>query len=183
MTLDKKFMQPQPLTPPADFAADPAVWFALLAKEHHLNWLLAHADDGVIWGAWRDGGWQLSSVAFPEVSPALRGVTLQAVRLFGENSEVFIWRTETTWRARLIADGLPLAEHYDERTLLWGDHVQQQSYGFVLLEQGAEGLRHAPPLVNGQPPAYLTVRHYLNADDDGQARVSMSRLVKLEGRE
>lgn len=182
MTLVKNFMQARSLTVPEDFAADPGAWFAAQAKQYRLRWLLAHADDGVIWGEWRADGWRLSSTAFPEASPPLRAVTLQTARLFSETSEVLVWRTDGGWGARLIADG-EATECHDEIFLLWGDTVRQEKDGFVLAEQGAEGLRHAPPLAGRKPPYCLTVRHYLNADEDGQARVTMSRLVKLEGKE
>lgn len=181
-TLDKNFMQTQPLTVPETFAADPVAWFAVQAQQHQLRWCLAHADDGVIWGEWRSGGWHFSGTAFPEVSPPLRAVTLQTARLFSEAAEVFVWRADDGWRACLIADGQS-SESYDEQFLLWGDSVQGEEAGFVLAEQGAEGLRHALPLAGKKPNYSLTVRHYLNADEDGQARVSMSRLVKLEGKE
>ena len=48
------------------------------------QWLLAHCDDGVVWGRCEQGKWQLSSGPFPDVSPELSAENLQQLRLFGK---------------------------------------------------------------------------------------------------
>jgi len=172
----------EPVSLPSDFAADPAAVLAEQARAHGLCWLLAHADDGVIWGEVRADGLHLSGDVFPRISPPLRAVTLQQARLFGPDAELLVWRRDAGWQARLIQDGVGEGgEYYDEAHLLWGDRQEERQDGFVLLRQGQEGLRHAPPLsADAQLPARLQVRHYLAYDPDGQAYIAYSRLVGIE---
>jgi len=166
---------------PANFESEPAPTLAEQARAYGLRWLLAHADDGVIWGELRADGLHLSGNAFPKFSPPLRAVTLQQVRLFGPDAELLLWKYDATWQTRLIQDGAgENGEYYDEPHLLWGNRAEQQQDGFVLLREGKEGLHHAPPLPQGvHLPARLQVRHYLAYDPDGQAYIAYSRLVAL----
>ncbi len=59
-----------------------------------LKYLLAHAEDGVIWG--RLDGEELitSHTIAPKYSPPLRAVTLQTVRLFAPVGELLVWRDD-----------------------------------------------------------------------------------------
>ncbi|MCW5880156.1 MAG: TIGR03984 family CRISPR-associated protein [Anaerolineae bacterium] len=156
-------------------------------------WLLAHAYDGVIWGEWRADGLHLSSDAVPAVSPPLNKETLLEARVFGPSGEVHVWRTERGWRVRSLEDGAGAEQQqaFDEDHLLWGTELagepgQAVVDGFVLVQEGEEGLRHAPPLgepfadaVSNEHRAKLTVRHYIDYDADGQATIAFSRLVEL----
>lgn len=162
-------------------------WFANQAKTYQLPWLLAHADDGVIWGYLDDqGNLQLSGEAFADVSPPLRLTTLQQARLFGSVGEVLVWRTASGLVARYAHEGAgPTHHYYDTQPLLWGDQVEEgpEDIDFVLLRQGEQGLLHAPPLRAAgieRLPAHLTARHYLDYEPDtGQAFVCLSRLMSL----
>ena len=177
----------EPVTPPADFDGDLSVWLFGYARQHALDWLLAHADDGVIWGRWTPDSWVLSSVCFPDDSPPLRAETLQQVRLFGAPGELHLWRVDGGWRGRLLTDSEEddfIARSY----LVWGTDVSEAlpkaQSGLLLLSEGAEGLRHAPPLPAQTPPTKarlaVEVRHYVQYnDDDGAAYLAASRLVKL----
>src|SRR5262249_16673186 len=71
-----------------------------------LRWLLAHSDDGVIWGKLRDDGQlYLSSDVFPVRGLSLHSATLQQARLFGEHAELLIWRGPyNTWQTVLRRD-------------------------------------------------------------------------------
>lgn len=164
-----------------NFESEPALVLLEQAKAYGLRWLLAHADDGVIWGELRTDGLHLSSDAFDEVSPPLRAMTLQQARFFGPNAELLLWKDDTGWRARLIKEGVGKSgEYYEEAHWLWGTPEGQSQDGFVSLHEGKEGLRHAPPLPQGTRfPARLQVRHYLAYDSDGQAYIECSRLVAL----
>ncbi len=161
-------------------------WLVKKAKSHNLCWLLAHADDGVIWGQVGGDGLLTSHQAFEEVhvSPPLDKATVQQVRLFGPNGELYLWRVNDQWQMRTIDEGTgPATAYYDEPYLLWGDgklEQCEQNEGFILLRQGAEGLRHAPPLPPApELPLCLVVRHFLDDDPDGQAYVAFSRLVSI----
>ena len=169
---------------PEKLLAQPLLVLSEQAKLYGLRWMLAHADDGVIWGELRDDELHLSCDAFPDVSPPLRIETLQQVRLFGHLAELLMWRDESSWRARLIQDNKgELHQYYDEAHLLWGTDVDLKKDGFVLLRQGKEGLRHAAPLVSADSRPRLKVRHYIAYDQDGQAYIAYSRLVSLGGEE
>lgn len=146
--------------------------------------LLAHADDGVIWGRMENG----TLVTAPETdfSPPLRTETLQSARLFNDTGEIYLWRDgDNRFHARAIIDGAgDSAEYYDEDHILWGDHVEASEGHFTWMSDGAQGLRQIVPIPVANPaehhrPVRLTVRHYLSEDEFGFARVAHSRLVKV----
>lgn len=178
---------------------DVATWLLAQAKKHNLTTLLAHADDGVIWGRMTDDETLLTShdVFGEPPSPALRVETLQQARLFSEGAELLLWRTAESWQARLAKDA-PQGEHYDQSQMLWGDGRVKVKQGFTLVEEGRQGLRHAPPVEvseaeflveeknseqkeRSRRPLRLWVRHYLTSDpESGVVDVALSRLVKVD---
>lgn len=165
-------------------------WLEEQAKTWNLNYLLAHAEDGVIWGRFDSGKLTTAEQIFhqPEFNvdfPSLRVLTLQQCRIFGEHGEVLLWRTSETWRSRLVQDNSEV-DKIPERQILWGTHGEKRD-NFTLLRHGSQGFRHAVPfseielgdrhqLIN---PVRLIVHHYITYDDDGVARISLSRLVDL----
>lgn len=178
-------------TPGVDgFGANPGTWLLKQAAKHGLTTLLAHADDGVIWGEAKHGRLHLSSECFPTVSPPFREVTLQECRLFGPNAELYVWRGgEGGWRARTVRDGVgELMFSFDEYQVLWGTRRDDEQGGFTLVSDGARGHRHAPPVPgdnlsfveSDHRPLRLQVRHYLVIDPDtGLVTVGLSRLVSV----
>lgn len=165
-------------------------WLKEQARTWKLNYLLAHAEDGVIWGRFDEGQLTTAEQVFhkPEFKvdfPTLRLLTLQQCRIFGEHGEVLLWRTGETWRSRLVQDNSE-GDKISERQILWGTHGEKRD-NFTLLRHGSQGFRHAVPsseielgdrhqLIN---PVRLIVHHYITYDDDGVARISLSRLVDL----
>ncbi len=167
------------------FEPDPRDWFSTQAIKLSLTYFLAHADDGVIWGQMQDGQLQLSGEAFTEVAVELRPLTLQQARLFGTRGELLIWRGESgNWQGRYLYDDADANGHHDmldEKHRLWGKAVGRSSNGFTLMRDGAQGMLHAPPLdLPVDSRAVLCVRHYLGYDEQGQAYIALSRLVKVE---
>lgn len=166
-------------------------WLQAQATQHGFKWLLAHADDGVIWGRVDNGQLITSDSVSPEVSPPLRTETLQQARLFAEHGELLLWRDGVNqWHARLIrkpADGETptFTDAIDEPQILWGTDPQPLANGFTLMSDGAQGLRHTVPLVvmgkfdEASRPLRLWVRHYLKDDDSGFTRIVASRLFDL----
>jgi CRISPR-associated protein (TIGR03984 family) len=165
-------------------------WLQTQATTFDLRWLLAHADDGLIWGENRSGHLVTSDSVAPQVSPPLQAVTLQQARLFSAKAELLLWRDgDNQWRARLIrqphAGETPaVTETIDEPQILWGTDAQGLPNNFTLMSDGAQGLRHAVPFivtgqVDGSRPLRLCVRHYLDEDDTGFTRIVASRLVNL----
>jgi len=158
-----------------------------VAQRYGLSWLLAHADDGVVWGACvdTDSGLRLAVQPTP---PTLRLTTLQMARLFAPHAELLLWR-EGIWRARLVRDHVQgeearpdgtmlLNEAFDEAQILWGDRTTRagtvEGVAFVTMSDGAQGLRHTVPLAvplgrHDKRPLRLHVRHYV-AEDGGTLR-------------
>lgn len=176
-----------------DLNSSPEALRAWLAGQmsEQMPWLLAHADDGVIWGKrQQDGKLVLSSDVFddpdryPSVAVKLRAETLQEARVFGTGGEVRLWRTDKGFEARLLTDdSVGLETLSDERHLLWhqGNRVPvREEKGFALLREGARGQCHAPPLIPQDGRPKLIVRHYVDYDPEGQAYIALSRLVRVE---
>lgn len=158
-------------------------WLSKTAKQYGLKFLLAHADDGVIWGCFdgEEKKLRTSNDAFSKVSPLLNPITLQQARVFGDNGEVLLVRDGQSWKTYTVtkADEANI-KTADENQFLWGTKVAKSVEGFSLLEEGAQGMRQAIPLVDFHPRAILVVRHHIQYDDCGQARIVKSRLVELE---
>lgn len=205
------------LLTPDDLAGldkEPADWLVKQAQQHKLGdpcYLLAHADDGVIWGRLDGNALATSHQALakaqarekwdgPRLAAArhtlaeLRPTTLQQARLFSAQGELLVWRDgDGRWQGRLISNApndqaANWSDSFDEPQLLWGTHGTHLADKFTLLEDGAQGLRHAVPCklklddkdFGQTTPPRLTVRHYLDYDKQGQAYIAVSRLVTLE---
>ena len=180
-----------PLTklPPIDFGGDLQAWLVTQATQYNLQYLLAHADDGVNWGIIDSGQVTVSHDCYPDYAPKLRLATLQQVRLFGDGGELYLWRVDDQWHGRFL-DGTRDQEvdTFPTTYLLWGtsEDTRQKSADapFILLVDGEEGLRHAPPRLEGfdanKHYLALEILHYVAYDGDGQAHVAASQLVGLK---
>lgn len=165
-------------------------WINDQAKTYQLVYLLAHAEDGVIWGHFNKGDLLTSGEVFDNL-PVLRSLTLQQCRIFGKPGEILLWKTEQGWRSRLCQEkGDSNIDLLEEDQLLWGTKkARDEKDGFTLLADGSQGLKHAVPLVsipfseertNVRHPVHLKVHHYIAYDpDDGLASIFLSRLVDL----
>jgi CRISPR-associated protein (TIGR03984 family) len=151
--------------------SDLPAWLCQKATDFKLNWLLAHFDDGVVWGRFdAEKGIVTSRQAlaefdrsdsnapfFSEVdaalacSPQLRFVTLQQARLFSDLAELLLWRDgNNQLQTRMIQDAVPerkimWRDAFDEPQMLWGTHGIHLAHKFTLLRDGQQGLRHAVP--------------------------------------
>ncbi|MGM3309670.1 type III-D CRISPR-associated protein Csx19 [Anabaena sp. WFMT] len=157
-------------------------WLEQQAEEYQLKFLLAHAEDGVIWGKFKDGKLLTADSAF-DFLPKLRFFTLQQCRAFGETSEVMLWQTDKGFKARLIQDKKD-TEFIPENQILWGTKADKICGYFTLVSDGQQGLKHAVPLTgipfkDNEHPLCLTVHHYIDYDDSGVARIDLSRLANL----
>ena len=162
-----------------------------------LVWALAHCDDGVTWGRYNAAAkvWRLGNQVAPEVSPPIRPETLQELRLFGETSEVLIWRIDAALRGRILRETDPPADRSDrsnplrpspdETRILHGDHVVAQcehDFSHIGDRTGAEQV--LPFAVTDEhlriTRVRLQVRHYYESDaETGAVRIAATRLVKL----
>lgn len=158
-------------------------------------YLLAHAMDGVIWGWVKTHEIHTSHDVAPEISPPLRLETLQQLRLFNLDYEIRLWPGREGWEAVEVSDVLdPTATAITEAQLLSGTYAKQLEHGFIYLEDGAQGLRHIIPPVEGGESlngqlglfddaqlrrASLRVRYYLTEDALGVNSIALSRLTGL----
>lgn len=175
-------------------------WLKQQAKNYQLPYLLAHAEDGVIWGRFDTDNGSLITAreVFPECKfPELRLNTLQQCRFFGKTGEVLLWNSSGKWRSRLIletkASELITKKQIGlipESQILWGTKGQENKvHGFTLLSDGSQGLKHAVPIIDInfdadekelKRPVKLEVHHYFCYDSDGVAQIFLSRLVSLK---
>lgn len=168
-------------------------WLEKQAIEFNFNYLLAHADDGVIWGKFQNGNLITADNIFSQFAK-LRKSTLQQCRIFGETSEVMLWKIddgESEFKARLIEDKhLNKKDYICENQILWGTHGEKKG-DFTLLWDGKQGLKHGVPFIyieleetgKLKHRVRLQVRHYIDYDDAGVARIYLSRLVDLTAEE
>ena len=171
--------------------------------------LLAHLYDGVLWGK-SDNGDLIQTPEFAGYTPPkLRENALMEARLFSPACELHVWRNEGPGRgyryrrvtivtkAEAEAGDSNQADYISEHYLLWGTHAKASADGFTLLEHGAEGMLHAPPIAmpqNLKPGSeieapQLEVEHYLAAkpcpsqanqsNASHMARIAFTRLVQL----
>jgi CRISPR-associated protein (TIGR03984 family) len=164
-------------------------WLQAKAKQYELQYLLAHAEDGIIWGHFREQNYQLVTSGDDDVFPQLtklRLCTLQQCRIFGKNTEVMLWKVgQDDSKARSIEDkDLSEEDYIPEEQILWGTKAEKESNGFTLVSDGSQGLKHAVPLSESfkgkdSRPLRLKVRHYIDYDESGVARIYLSRLVDL----
>jgi CRISPR-associated protein (TIGR03984 family) len=149
-------------------------WLNRRAAQHNFSTALAFADDGVIWGRF-DGVWKWSGDALA-VSPPFRLNTLQQIRLFGADAELFLWRADRNWQGRVIVEGAgEMRDYFDEAQLLWGTAEGASKDGFIELREGGQGLRHTPPAHIARARK-LQTRSYLEDDNDGCVKIIASRL-------
>ncbi|WP_375474996.1 CRISPR-associated protein Csx19 [uncultured Nostoc sp.] len=165
------------------------------SSKSHFKYLLAHAEDGVIWGYFDSKGNLITATEPEELFSkykfsVFRYETLQQCRVFGDSEEIMFWRTEDGFKAILIKDNQD-TEFIPEQHILWGTQAEQVRDKFTLVSDGSQGLRHAVPLPNIEfnkteklyRPLYLVVRNYIDYDQKtGLARIYLSRLVSLKSR-
>jgi CRISPR-associated protein (TIGR03984 family) len=168
-----------------DKAEKITAWLEKQAGQHKLEWLLVHADDGLIWGRFDEKNeLTLSGEAFKPLEVLIRPETLNEARVFSAGAEVLLWKHNDSFSARLIADDFAPPDYesgYEEKYLLWGRAEDQQENSFTLMREGQQGFLHAPPIkISTGKNASLTVRHYFSFDQYDRAYISLSRLVSVQ---
>lgn len=156
------------------------------------KFLLAFADDGVIWGIYQEGLKTAPQSFDKKVRRELRGETMQQAYVFGEKDEVCLFRVGQEWKAVQIED-VDGQDVIDEYHVLWGNEVIGAPIdGFAhVRDRIQQSMDDALPIVFEEPinldekAPRLLVRHFIEYDmndseeDTGEARVYLSRLVKL----
>jgi len=169
-------------------------WFVEQLQKHG-EYLLAFADDGVIWGKLVDGKFTKSHdmdlLVFAQdkqkwTSPELREETLQQVFIFGENSEVRLFKDELgKWKALRVVDGDEPEQVIFESQIVWGDKgAEKLENGFLRVSEFRKGIpdQFLPVKVpmGADQCARLKVHHLIDYDKEtGEARIVISRLAGL----
>jgi len=169
-------------------------------------WLLAHCDDGVIWGIVEHDALRLPMAFASRADVAIprpRAVTIQQLRIFGSGGELLVWRNEDVdrpsggdgsgWlRGRLLLDqpidpSRPHTEPKPERWLLFGDSLESsggESAFAVVAERRRRRVQVVPVAeehLDGRFRVALNVKHYFECDgESGCVRRAITRLVSLE---
>ena len=161
-------------------------WLEEQAQAHQFQFLLAHADDAVIWGRFAPDTCKLTLRSWKLHEDSFR--YLQQLRAFGQHAELLLWKSWDRWRGRLITDKQESSEnryYYDENQILVGNRAEPDTEsGFTHLWEG-HGLHHVVPIAADPYPEMserhirLRLRHYLAPDDDGFYGISLSRLVEV----
>jgi CRISPR-associated protein (TIGR03984 family) len=173
----------------SDLTAGLGNWVTRQLEE--TGFVLAHFDDGVVWGKLIDSALVTSNEFAPEISPPFRLDTLQQAFIFGKRSEIRLWKDELdNWKARRVSDvedNTGDNYRFDEYQILWGTKLKQEcpnDFSWIS-EARQQGMEHVVPVKvdDAQLKARqlrLHVRHFINCDGEtGQARVFLSRLVDV----
>ncbi len=159
------------------------------------RFLLAHTDDGVIWGRWDDNrlltSHQVAVGTDSEgISPPLNGVIVQQAFVFGEQSEIRLFRDELgDWTAREIGNHAEDDGVLVESQLLIGDEAIKgwPKDGFThLRDKKQQGLDQIVPLsitkadIADDERPRLRIHHFITYDEDsGEARIGLSCLAHV----
>lgn len=181
-----------PSTPilPAPTDSNVREWLTTQMKESGLTYLLAFADDGVIWGRMDDDTLVIAHEASQKVDKQnfaeLRDKTLQEAHLFGKDAEVRLFHDELgDWKALKIEDE---GEVITESQILWGDKLgdkdQPLNEKFTKLLADRKGIPAQILPVKREEYATgklirLEVRHLVDFNEDGEAYITLSRLAGL----
>lgn len=169
-----------------------AVIQAILESKQPTNasysWLLAHCDDGILWGKW-DSGWKLATSAF-NFCPTLQrdGSNVQQLRLFGDDEELLLWRTSDGLKGRVLKDSqIPTDESLKpsvEKVIVMGNKVEESVGDFSRVTDLSGRWQILPWSIskaNERYPLRLVIKHYYEKDDcTGAVRIAGSRLVQLK---
>ncbi|MGI6618429.1 MAG: CRISPR-associated protein Csx19 [Bacillota bacterium] len=157
------------------------------------KWMLGHCYDGITWGRWdpHEGVWVTGDRAFPNLSPRISEDNLIELRIFGEETEILIWRLYDGFLGRRLSHCACTAfdeaiRPIKEELVLVGDRVIGRGMGFTHVGTPS-GIQQVVPIdvepgafVKSRWPLRLTVWHYLCCDEEsGVIRIGASRLADL----
>ena len=150
-----------------------------ISSEHQLKYSLFHHEDGIIWGKFENNVWEFSEGIAP--SPKFDLLTLLQARFFGEVAELSFWRVANRLESRLLVEGQGRdLEYFDQVQILWGNKAEPyKNSPFTRMIEGEQGLEHLVPMKNAKPRIGLTLRSYIDYNNQSQAYIRWHRLVNL----
>jgi CRISPR-associated protein (TIGR03984 family) len=171
------------------------VW-AMIQLQKYGDYLLAFADDGIIWGRLVNGVLITSHDAakskFPDDptkwnSPEFREETIQQIFIFGKDSEVRLFKDELgNWKTLRVVDAsVDSDEIIIESQILWGDQSEGDAQdGFLQVSEFRKGIPNQYLPVDGplgkDDCVRLKVHHLVEYGETGEARIAISRLAGLK---
>lgn len=167
-------------------------WITKQMDEKKLTFLLAFADDGVIWGRMDNGVLSIvreASEKKDKESVELRDKTLQQAYAFNEDMEVRLFRDEMNqWKAYEVRD-VDESRVIVESQILWGEKLDENDQptrpGFMRLLAERKGIPpQIYPIKEDFDPTKqcvrLEVHHLVEYDEQtGEAYIKASRLAGL----
>lgn len=168
-------------------------WIRQQMTENNLTFLLAFADDGVIWGRMDNGELTIAREASEKKDKQhyveLRDKTLQQAYAFNKDMEVRLFRDEMNqWKAYAVHDG-DENKIIVESQILWGDKLDECDQpirpDFMRLLAERKGIPpQIYPINKGFDPTKncvrLEVHHLVDYDNEtGEAYIKASRLAGL----
>jgi len=185
-------------TPTSTLPTDENVreWLVKQMQDNKLTFLLAFADDGVIWGRMDDGALVIAHETSQKEDKKnyteLRGKTLQLAHVFGKDMEIRLFRDEMgNWKFAEIKDD---GKFITESQILWGDKLddkdQPVNENFTRLKAERKGI--PPQILPIERKEYtdsgkyvrLEVHHMVDFDKNtGEAYIKLSRLAWLSAEE
>ena len=144
-----------------------------------------YLDYGILFGRWKNNAWQFCPEQKFDVN------FLQEARVFNENYELKIWKTEEGYAYRMREDKVDNPNNdekkcfvVDAKQYLWGTRSEYLRDGWSKLteERGTElivPLRVSHVEGESQPLAYLLTRNYVDYLDNEQATYVDCRFVRI----
>lgn len=170
-------------------------WLTAQMNNNGLTYLLAFADDGIIWGRMDNSELVIAHEASQKEDKKnytqLRGETLQQAHIFGEDMEIRLFHGEMgEWKFKEIKDE-DKSRTIVESQILWGDKrddkdgQQPMNPNFTKLLAERKGI--SPQILPIEREKYaegkyvrLEVHHMVDFDKDtGEAYIKLSRLAGL----
>jgi CRISPR-associated protein (TIGR03984 family) len=167
-------------------------WITKQMSDNKLEFLLAFADDGVIWGRMDNGILTIAREASEKEDKRyveLRDKTLQRAYAFNQGMEVRLFCDESNhWKAYQVQD-VDEKNVIVESQILWGDKLDENDQpirtGFMRLLADRKGIDpQVYPIKDGFDPekdcVRLKVHHVVDFNEDtGEAYIKFSRLAGL----
>jgi len=161
-------------------------WLHLQMSEK-CPFLLAFADDGVIWRKWVKGEIKEppETPDLPKM-PELREGTLLQAFVFGAECEVRLFKDELgVWKTLRVVDGDDPELVIKESQILWGDKVTEPvKNGFFYAEEYRAGILGqwlpVERAFDANECARLQIHHLVEFNKEtGEAQIALSRLAGL----
>lgn len=168
------------------FCDNPLNWFMDQPSVGDFSWLLAYADDGVVWGKICNGKLMIANNIFGESFPKMNTKKIHFVRFFGHLAEIRVFQKDSIFSAVRLEDEPNDKLSFIRSYFLWGNSVRDVKDGWTFVEEGQHGIFQAIPIEiphlndNKTTRLKIRIRYYLDFEKEhGQAKVVGNRFVGI----